>query len=806
MVAGINITSVIKLANEGNVDAMSIIITEYVFKENELVDEDTFNKYHRVCLDAGVPVAHIIYAYKQWGMCKDESAMSGLMECPDLGNDIILMFLWYKCLGKSSHTDDQKEVVNIMYKIIANVNNINTVQEKNVFMKVSEDFIQLLQNDFWFKLLKERFKFTKDRDRILCDFCNQIASLGCDRCFDTLLCMDIIPDSTKALHESLREIPSKYYDALMKMLLKNNVYQGAGIIIAPNGKVLVSCDNSSWDPEFESWENAVYLLFVRHPDGLYLENIKYHAEELCSLYYCIKNVEEDDGIRFTDIMNNTPWRITLSYEADDIPTHHMTRLENKQRIKEEKQKKAIIEEINNANGRILARENEIKNGEFNINTYISRINSKIHALKAYVNAENLIIENEKELVVKKGCRLNRSYRWVALSKQDIKFQNGIFAGDEFCTEVMDKSCGRDFAFNIDVFEKLASEGDVFAQYYLGHYWSVESDVRDYTKAYNYYSMAAKQDDPEAMKRIGDLYADGTGVEQDYQKALEMYIKAGRWMPDALGNAALVLYELGDFHSAKKYAVRASASNDPDYILLLTRICDNIESQRVNMEQVYRIMYIAMIGGVAEMEVMKDLATEELSDMKPEAWPSVYECAELMTDHQIEISFRLLDTGPKEDNRDIKEVIEGVTIKNKELSIKTNKKHHIVSMPAKSKAFYTLILLNGDGVSNELEYGSYDKKNAASDELFRLYSYFKKKSNIYGDEDEKCRDFVEKCSMQFHEDGSPSKALVYAVSEANKTISDCIPNRDIAAQLSLKKDRYRGYYIELDRNLADIDLS
>ena len=48
-------------------------------------------------------------------------------------------------------------------------------------------------------------------------------------------------------------------------------------------------------------------------------------------------------------------------------------------------------------------------------------------------------------------------------------------------------------------------------------------VRDYS---NFYLRATEKGHVAAIKWIGNLYANGTGVEQDYSKAFDYYLKAG----------------------------------------------------------------------------------------------------------------------------------------------------------------------------------------------------------------------------------------------------------------------------------------
>jgi TPR repeat protein len=49
--------------------------------------------------------------------------------------------------------------------------------------------------------------------------------------------------------------------------------------------------------------------------------------------------------------------------------------------------------------------------------------------------------------------------------------------------------------------------------------------QDDTKAFNYFLVAAKNDDPFAQNEVAYMYAAGKGTERDYRKAFEYYQKA-----------------------------------------------------------------------------------------------------------------------------------------------------------------------------------------------------------------------------------------------------------------------------------------
>ena len=51
--------------------------------------------------------------------------------------------------------------------------------------------------------------------------------------------------------------------------------------------------------------------------------------------------------------------------------------------------------------------------------------------------------------------------------------------------------------------------------------------KDKSKAFEWYSKAADNDDADAMFKIGECYSNGDGVAKDKEKAFEWYLKAAQ---------------------------------------------------------------------------------------------------------------------------------------------------------------------------------------------------------------------------------------------------------------------------------------
>ena len=100
-------------------------------------------------------------------------------------------------------------------------------------------------------------------------------------------------------------------------------------------------------------------------------------------------------------------------------------------------------------------------------------------------------------------------------------------------------------------DEAADQGNVHAQLWLGAFfeqgrYGIE---RDYSNAFKWLSMAAKQDQPDAQVALGQMYENGEGVPQDYGVAACWYRKAADHTVDLGGagvgaNSLVQLYQDG----------------------------------------------------------------------------------------------------------------------------------------------------------------------------------------------------------------------------------------------------------------------
>lgn len=82
------------------------------------------------------------------------------------------------------------------------------------------------------------------------------------------------------------------------------------------------------------------------------------------------------------------------------------------------------------------------------------------------------------------------------------------------------------ALDFNETQRLANQGDVVSQFYIGRMYSQGEGVRqDYTKARKWYEKAANQGIAKAQFNLGVIYYHGEGVRQNIATAKELFGKA-----------------------------------------------------------------------------------------------------------------------------------------------------------------------------------------------------------------------------------------------------------------------------------------
>jgi len=125
----------------------------------------------------------------------------------------------------------------------------------------------------------------------------------------------------------------------------------------------------------------------------------------------------------------------------------------------------------------------------------------------------------------------------------------------------------DYAIALHEWQPLAEQGDADAQFDLGQLYANGQGVpQDYVQARQWYEKAAAQGQTLAQLNLGDFYGNGTGVTQDYQQAL-FWFRVAASHGNALALTKLgLMYERGngvtqDFVLAHKWYILGAANGD-----------------------------------------------------------------------------------------------------------------------------------------------------------------------------------------------------------------------------------------------------
>lgn len=99
---------------------------------------------------------------------------------------------------------------------------------------------------------------------------------------------------------------------------------------------------------------------------------------------------------------------------------------------------------------------------------------------------------------------------------------------------------------IELWSKKSDEGDACSQYNLGElYFDGDGVTQNYEKAIELWEKAAEQNYTEAICRLGVAYNEGEGVYKDLEKAVECFTKAAL-LGDPFGQFALgSCYSMGE---------------------------------------------------------------------------------------------------------------------------------------------------------------------------------------------------------------------------------------------------------------------
>lgn len=101
--------------------------------------------------------------------------------------------------------------------------------------------------------------------------------------------------------------------------------------------------------------------------------------------------------------------------------------------------------------------------------------------------------------------------------------------------------------------RLAGEGNVESQMNLGYMYLYGNNgvEQDFEKAFEYYNMAAEQNNPIALNNIGSLYFNGIGVEKNRAKALDYFRKSATLGNDNAATNLAFIYLTGNSNDSER---------------------------------------------------------------------------------------------------------------------------------------------------------------------------------------------------------------------------------------------------------------
>jgi hypothetical protein len=167
---------------------------------------------------------------------------------------------------------------------------------------------------------------------------------------------------------------------------------------------------------------------------------------------------------------------------------------------------------------------------------------------------------------------------------------------------------------------LVDEGNTRAMIGLG-YMSLSPDKSRFKpeKAFELFSRASMQGDPEAMFELGKLYEKGIGTRQDFAKALELYQKsADLGFADAINDLGFLYYQGAsglprDQAKGVQLFLKAADLRHPQAMYNVAALIDDGVIKGKTPDDAARYLYAALRSGVKD--VLTQL-TERPNQFKP----------------------------------------------------------------------------------------------------------------------------------------------------------------------------------------------
>lgn len=152
-------------------------------------------------------------------------------------------------------------------------------------------------------------------------------------------------------------------------------------------------------------------------------------------------------------------------------------------------------------------------------------------------------KNDNETIVEQETESEESF-FSFITKPISK----LFSADE---EVVDAN-GKKETF-LEQSLRLAGEGNAESQMNLGYMYLYGNNgvEQDFEKAFEYYNMAAKQDNPIALNNVGSLYFNGIGTEKNRVKAISYFTKSAELGNDNAATNLAFIYLTGENNDSER---------------------------------------------------------------------------------------------------------------------------------------------------------------------------------------------------------------------------------------------------------------
>ena len=151
-------------------------------------------------------------------------------------------------------------------------------------------------------------------------------------------------------------------------------------------------------------------------------------------------------------------------------------------------------------------------------------------------------KNDNETIVEQETESEESF-FSFITKPISK----LFSADE---EVDDNGKKETF---LEQSLRLAGEGNAESQMNLGYMYLYGNNgvEQDFEKAFEYYNMAAKQDNPIALNNVGSLYFNGIGTEKNRVKAISYFTKSAELGNDNAATNLAFIYLTGENNDSER---------------------------------------------------------------------------------------------------------------------------------------------------------------------------------------------------------------------------------------------------------------